>query len=262
MNVILAQLRKDVLTQRFLLLAWALCSAFNFIIPFFHINPVGSASLVGQAVLGIGLLGGIYAAAGVQFLLLAILAARIIQEDPLVGTEVFWRTRPVSRARLLAEKLLLIATLYIVTIFTCGPLSLQSHDYAFPFFSLIFILSFVAFASVTVGFVELILTFLGVGIVAEFFSILMYFLRNFRLSKIVHETQLQNGTVHSYNYNLSSDAASVPSAGVDWVSLVLIACLVAIIVHQYLTTRTKRSLLFLFLALLLTSLLKQFLPVN
>lgn len=43
-----------------------------------------------------------------------VIVAGIVQEDSLVASSVFWRTRPLSPARLLGAKLLLICGLFVV----------------------------------------------------------------------------------------------------------------------------------------------------
>jgi hypothetical protein len=51
---------------------------------------------------------------GLRFLLTGLLAALIIQRDPLVGTTAFWLTRPITRTTLLVSKLVSLATVLVV----------------------------------------------------------------------------------------------------------------------------------------------------
>ena len=50
---------------------------------------------------------------GLRYLLAALLAALIIQRDPLVGTTAFWLTRPISRTTLFVSKFVSLVTVLV-----------------------------------------------------------------------------------------------------------------------------------------------------
>lgn len=101
MKLICHIIRKDIVRERWALLLWVLL-------------------LVGQAAIGLRLLGdpgynkdwiekgqivnGILVF--LQVLLGYMLVARLVHADALLGTEMFWATRPISRGRLLVAKAL------------------------------------------------------------------------------------------------------------------------------------------------------------
>jgi len=62
------------------------------------------ALLVGQSIIIMGTL---------QTLMLALLGVRLVQEEPLVGWNAFWFTRPYSRNALMTAKLLFAAAVFI-----------------------------------------------------------------------------------------------------------------------------------------------------
>lgn len=51
----------------------------------------------------------------VAFILAYVLVGTCVLEDPLVGTKAFWQTRPIANSRLLAAKTISVTLLFIVT---------------------------------------------------------------------------------------------------------------------------------------------------
>ncbi|HVS52532.1 MAG TPA: hypothetical protein VHD62_09265 [Opitutaceae bacterium] len=49
-----------------------------------------------------------------QFIIGYLLAGALVLEDPVIGTDTFWLTRPIANARLLVAKLLAVALLFVV----------------------------------------------------------------------------------------------------------------------------------------------------
>jgi hypothetical protein len=109
MSQVLHILRKDLRHLRWLLILWVAILALN----------------VAFAAIGAATAGGTFPAAivfreissllsVVQTLMLALMVARLIQDEPLVGWNAFWLTRPYSNGSLMAAKLLFVAGALVV----------------------------------------------------------------------------------------------------------------------------------------------------
>ncbi len=114
MKIILAQLKKDLASCKFLFWAWVVCIAANCLffldrLPLPSINEPNKLAVF--VVTMAGLMTGMIASYFLQLLLLMALVVQVIQADPLTERDAFWRTRPVSRGTLLAEKVLFIVLL-------------------------------------------------------------------------------------------------------------------------------------------------------
>jgi ABC-type transport system involved in multi-copper enzyme maturation permease subunit len=140
MNIVLAQIKKDILCQKTVLIVWGICVALGIV----AIAVMGVLSDVPKpdvenqrATLGILLsLGGlsmvgIGALAIGMFLLVPILVVLIVQEDLLMGTTAFWLTRPIPREKLLAAKAILIAVLPIPLLFIWSRFQGNSSAYSY-----------------------------------------------------------------------------------------------------------------------------------
>jgi ABC-type transport system involved in multi-copper enzyme maturation permease subunit len=102
-------LRKDLRRLRWLLIVWAVI----FIV---HVALVA----IGSATAGATLAATVVLREVdvllplVQTLMLALLVARLVHEEPLVGLNAFWLTRPYSRGALLTAKLLFIVAVMVL----------------------------------------------------------------------------------------------------------------------------------------------------
>ena len=109
MSQVLHILRKDLRHLRWLLILWVAILILN----------------VALTIIGAATAGETFPAAIVfremssllsvlQTLMLALMIARLIQDEPLVGWNAFWLTRPYSRGALMAAKLLFVAGALVV----------------------------------------------------------------------------------------------------------------------------------------------------
>jgi ABC-type transport system involved in multi-copper enzyme maturation permease subunit len=99
---------KDLSRLRWLLLLWIVILAVRVGLWSLDVSVgdgVAYAFLVGQSIVVIGTL---------QTLVLALLAVRLVHEEPLVGWNAFWFTRPYSRNALMTAKLLFAAAVLVV----------------------------------------------------------------------------------------------------------------------------------------------------
>lgn len=99
---------KDLNRLRWLLLVWVGIIAARVALWSLDVSAgsgLAYAFLVGQSIIVMGTL---------QTLMLALLAVRLVHEEPLVGWNAFWFTRPYSRNALMAAKLLCAAAVFVV----------------------------------------------------------------------------------------------------------------------------------------------------
>jgi hypothetical protein len=96
--------KNDLRRSRILLGAWALLIAAQCPLASWNVNP-GDQAMKG-AYVTISLLIPLF-----QVLMLVVIVPHVVQEEPLVGTTAFWFTRPISRSTLLKEKALFGALL-------------------------------------------------------------------------------------------------------------------------------------------------------
>jgi ABC-type transport system involved in multi-copper enzyme maturation permease subunit len=82
-----------------------------------------SALLVGQSIIVLGTL---------QTVMLAFMAVRLVHEEPLVGWNAFWFTRPYSRQALLAAKLLFAAAVFIAVPLAADLITMAIYDAGAP----------------------------------------------------------------------------------------------------------------------------------
>ena len=77
------------------------------------------ALLVGQSIIVLGTL---------QTVMLAFMAVRLVHEEPLVGWNAFWFTRPYSRQALIAAKLLFAAAVFIAVPLAADLITMAIYD--------------------------------------------------------------------------------------------------------------------------------------
>ena len=99
--------RKDLKHLRWLLLVWVVLLIARVAAWSLGLSPISEPS---QQFLLERSTGTIES---VLLLVLAVVAARLVHEEPLVGWNAFWYTRPYSRGSLLVAKLLLAASVFV-----------------------------------------------------------------------------------------------------------------------------------------------------
>jgi hypothetical protein len=253
MKIILAQFKKDLASARGLFWLWAGCVSFVCLCFLGRVSlPVQGLSTNGVAVFAFSVLGiatGLIASFAIQLILFMVLVVRIIHADPLTEPNAFWRTRPVSRSSLLAEKLLLIALLLLGELLASLAMGVRPERtmwLAGALHFLTFTAGLAAFAAVTSNLSRLIVTSVVIGFAAQVAAaIVLALVRRARAA-------FQERPMYSVDPGpfFGDPAALVISA------FFLVGFLVAIIC-QYLTLRTNVSRAILcatfFLATLLQS---------
>ncbi|HEY8965787.1 MAG TPA: hypothetical protein VIM58_05050, partial [Candidatus Methylacidiphilales bacterium] len=108
--LVLAHVRKDFLALRVMFLLWAAYMALDVVGMGFYLG--GGMSYVKNVT---DSLPGFTLLFYIQFILPYALIIGVIQEDPLMEPDAFWRTRPLSRPELLAAKTAIVAALAVVS---------------------------------------------------------------------------------------------------------------------------------------------------
>jgi hypothetical protein len=256
MKIALAQLKKDIRCQRTPLILWIICLVLG-LVPLaitWVVNKPGTESALlnlsdTQKVVGIMsyvaiLMGCITAAGFGMFLLLPILVTRVVHDDPLMGTSAFWRTRPIPRPQLMLAKALFIGVLLsplLVGMSTGG--GQVGQDRFWPAMTA-WIAAVAALAAITPG----MGAWFGYGAA-------------FLFGKLIFSGIIDALWNHYHGPEaLFSDEALHPLIATgkflhlnasDFFHLCYLAGFVGVFIHQYLTLRTRRSLL-LFIAVLVT----------
>ncbi len=105
MNLTWHIVKKDFLRLRLALALWVALMVGQFILSYEILHVVDAdATILRLTVKSLDYMQNVLF--GLQLLLCCLLVAALIQEDPLVGQETWWVTRPISGARLLGAKLL------------------------------------------------------------------------------------------------------------------------------------------------------------
>ncbi len=97
-----------------------------------------------------------------QWIISTILMIRLIHNDCLIDIDGFWRTRPVNRGALLAEKCFFLVLFQLTLII--GGFALNSNTAGPTIDGVTFLAGLAAFASVTPGLSQLLLTALKISI--------------------------------------------------------------------------------------------------
>ena len=186
-----------------------------------------------EMMLGVLLAGLAWLLAALELGLLVLIVSQLIQRDSTVGSTAFWLSRPVSGARLLASKSLLLLLAVILPTLVLQFLMLLSNGVtlldAFRSVPQIVVLQLLVLsvlmmlASLTPNLPRMLL----LGIVAAVgLAILQYTIRLYL----------------THNRRDLWDRSLEDSAAIGF-SLFLLAVAVTAVCHQYLTRRTKRSLI-------------------
>jgi hypothetical protein len=190
----------------------------------------------------------------VRMVLVCILVPLLVHADSLVGTEAFWLTRPISRRTLLAEKALFVGAFLIVPPLaaelsamaangvTTRDLALAVPEIALEHLALVAVV--LALAVLTPGFAR----FAVVG--GATFALLLF--ASFAIFSIFMLAEDPN---ESHFVNAFAD----PSAGIV-AAIATVVFGAVVVVHQYLTRRTRRSVAFALAGIILVELAAFFWP--
>lgn len=190
-------------------------------------------SLNGAAVAGDSLGSGLFmrelsgAIATVEWLLMALIVARLVHEEPLVGFTAFWLTRPYDIGRLIRAKLLvamamlvgmpLIADVAAMSVLEAGPPALVRAGSTLAVGYVTTALSLMVIATLTPSFGVFTLTILGIAVGASMV-----------LASIVGIATLWADAPSDYT------PPGVPDATPGTVMLVVYVCAaLAVIIYQY-----------------------------
>ena len=259
MKMILAHWKKDLLSSRGLVITWAACVilmllmlAFRFAAP--HLMPMVETNALkgtpkGVAFFLIGMLGFV-CSAGLQFALLSLLLARVVHLDPLIDPNAWWRTRPIAPLNLLAVKgftagLGLLGAFLTIAVIKFGDISMLATFLS----ATIFVLGVIAFASVSRNLSQLILNWLGLGLVAGYLA---------QVIRVFFDHSVSLARDHSFSLGMMTNF-QVPQAVASqaiWLGLLYLAGFLAAIFCQYLTRRTNLSRVILFATFFVAMLLE------
>jgi hypothetical protein len=261
MKIVFAQLKKDILTQRLLLILWALCLAsitipIGIVVLSHHLpqhalagfdmsNPrafVGMVSVIGVFILCIS------AAFFGMLLLVPILVIRIVQEDPLMGTTAFWLTRPIPRVKLLLAKTLFIAILLLPLILPAGAGARLDNDKFWPA-ALAWIAAVAALASIT----PTVQSLLGYGAALFFGKKVFSGITNHLWAQYIGADSLFSDRI---SQKFSSAIKMLHLGSADLFHLCYLVGFSAVFIHQYLTLKARKSLAIFILTLLAIGLLE------
>ena len=167
------------------------------------------------------------------YLVVMTIVVRVIQEDGLVGTSAFWLTRPISRKSLLGAKAL-YSLLFLVCVPALANCVLLFHHgmkgaQIIPFLfgnmrvHLAILFVFAAFAVVTPNWVSFA--------IAEVMALIVLFVAN--------------------NWFAMPDGPVGGLSGFRILGLLLLAVTLVTIIHQFLTRKTRRSIIFLIAGIVL-----------
>lgn len=258
MNIILAQLRKDIQCQRGLLIAWAICAgtsvlpaAFIYLFPLLNHFPHANA---GTIMVGVLTVGGIAMASAFSvgfgmLLLLPLLVIRIVHEDVLMGTTAFWLTRPLPREKLLGAKALLISALLVPLVLLAGIMNASLGAGHFWIAELAWIAAFAVVASITSGardfMIYAVALLFGKGVFAGILEKLWSYFHGGNIP-------FDDGGI----LQLSILARELHLSASDFYHLAYFGGFTAVFIHQYLTLKTKRSVAILIAVVVVVSLLQ------
>ncbi|HSI13528.1 MAG TPA: hypothetical protein VK961_15900 [Chthoniobacter sp.] len=254
MKIVLAQLVKDIRCQRTPLILWIVCLGLA-VVPYAltvalkhadqsGLNPshLSETQVLVGVVSYIAILMACITAAGFgMVLLLPIIVTRVVHDDPLMGTTAFWQTRPIPRPQLMLAKALFIGVLITPLMVAMSNGGKIGDDKFWPAIAG-FIAAVAAVAAVTPG------TTAWFGYAAALL-----------FGKLIFSGIIDALWSHYHGPGaLFSDDALHPLIetgqflhlnGADFLHLCYFVGFSLVFVHQYLTLRTRRSLLLFILTL-------------
>ena len=247
MNLLFHQLRKDLRHTRVLVGMWLVLVIARFALVGWNVDP-GDAGM--QSVFSmVSILTVIFG-----FLLILVLVPQVIHQEPLVGTLAFWFTRPLSRATLLGSKVLFFALLVALPmivqtiVFLTNGVTLHDVALAIPQLFLsqaTWMLTLAALAVLTPSSGRFIVT----GAIVL-------------VSVYIFEFIVQVARIFSGDLGQFQVAASLTSSRTIVSDLLLIGFASATVINQYLTRRTKRSIVLALAALISSQIVSLFWPLD
>jgi len=237
MNLALHLASKDLRRLRWVLLAWTSMAAARVLL-----DTVGSTlAFTARGGELVGFLSALVSLA--EFLMPPLIVSLLVHEEPLVGYDAFWLTRPIDRWALMAAKLGLIAVFLVALPVATKVIVMWAFDARFdqvlravPALVLIwvrFTLPFVVLAALTPSFTRFVLTLVAIVAAIMLFMTAVVAFLTFRIDEVALE---------------ASDTVYVselldPTAGFVG-SMALITASLAVIIYQYRRRRLWRSAAF------------------
>lgn len=257
MKIVFAQFKKDMRCQRTPLILWVICLASG-LVPFlltkglehtlgsqFDAHQLSDTQKVVGVMSYIAILMACTTAAGFGFFLLApILVTRVVHDDPLMGTTAFWQTRPIPRPQLMLAKALFIGVLLTPLLVGMAAGGGQvGQDKFWPAMTA-WIAAVAALAAITPG----MGAWFGYGAAFLFGKLIFSAIINALWNNYHGPSALfSDETLRP----LISTGKLLHLNASDFFHLCYLVGFCGVFVHQYLTLRTRRSLL-LFIAVLVT----------
>ncbi len=253
MKTILAHLKKDIVSFGRLAWIWTIligfdCLAFLDRIPVSHTwhGGMGLVFMIPAVILSIL---GASASLILQILFVPVLIVQVIHADALTESDAFWRTRPISRGALLAEKALFITLLLAGMALAAFAIRFHSGNastVATVLQTAVFVSGLVAFAAVTSSFSRLILNFIGIvlgaGVLA---SMVLGFGR-----------YMESIGANLGHFPMSAHSLSLSNSGQAGTAFLYLGGCLTVVIYQYLTLKTNISRVGLFATFFLAALLQ------
>ena len=232
MNLVLHHFRKDVRHVRWLVGLWLAIVLVNFLLigwgPTIADDTFSAGKLVYRTIRGLVPM--------VQWLAMILLVPFLIQDEPLVGSTTFWLTRPISPRLLFCSKVLFILTLLILPPLVTESLILAMNHVTAPdillamgeiiLLRLAFIMVLVVLSAVSSNYGQFVLT----GVVLLLLLMVTGFL-------------VEIGSLFSLDRYREQFGPTLMTARVILSWIVIILAGGGIVVHQYWTRKTIRSLI-------------------
>ena len=229
-NIILLQIRKDIRHFRWLLIGWFGLIALQIVtgtmdlwISNYLVYKVVSMVFIPLAPL-------------LQTIFLAIFVCLLIQDEPQVGSSAFWFTRPISRLELVSAKGLFMVVFFLVPVLLVELLLMACHGTA-PYHIILAVpeilleqVSIIVPCWILAAITSRFTFFVLAGISAMAFNWIIGFIVS--ISKWVMLNTFDIGDISLYQ-----------CAGVI-VSLLFAAAGTGVIIYQYLTRKTRYSVVF------------------
>ena len=230
MSQVLHILRKDLRHLRWLLVLWAVILITRVVL---SAIGAGTAGATFPAMVVFRELSVVLTI--VPTLMMALLVARLVHAEPLVGWNAFWLTRPYSSNALLAAKLLflttvvviapLIADLVTMSTFHAGPRAQLAAAPSFLFGHLTWALAAGVVAALTPSLAAFVLAIIG-SVVAFVVTILLLI-----------------SVVFAVGGGQTGDASMLPDPTAGFVgTVVFVASALAVVVYQYRHRRWRIAL--------------------
>jgi hypothetical protein len=227
MNIVLHQVRTDLLRLRWSLLVWSALLAAATLVPALKLDLLApDRESAGRVLLAHTWLLNAVTVFG------WVLATRVVHADPTDGTTAFWLTRPLPAARLAAAKLALVLGLFVAVPAALGALGAGANGLGgrllvrmsaeWGLVTLVFVLAIVLLATLTRDVARIVLT-----LIVSAIAWLSLYVIHVVMATATREV-MAGGLLARYSGLLV--AASLFCAGLP-----------ALIVGQFVSRRTRRS---------------------